>query len=734
MSSRALTWAHLHLPVPVHPDAAESAVRALAGLSGSPRVVLEALGRRGLVLWRLGAERDQLSRVVAALRPHLGGLRVERSSEGANVPEPTVATQLRVVGQRTALLDSTKIEPVSRGVLAALAAAQGDEVTRLQVVLGARYAPRRSAYSGFVWPVAPTPDATQRREETRRLAEPRFGCGIRLAATGTEIRSRSLIRGVLSALRGLEAPGARLALRRASRSAVMTAAVPFFWALELTVSEVTALLGWPVASRPDAALIGVPPQHPRLLPAAASVPRTGRILGHSTLAPERKVALRSSDSLRHLHLLGPNGVGKSTLMARLALADMAAGHGVVVIDPKGDLVADLLARIPESRLDDVVVLDPTDPGPVGIDCFHSSSAASQRGNPDLVADVLLGVFHSLYESAWGPRTSDILHACLLSLARRSERLGADAGVNLLMVPLLLTNPGFRRSVIGSVVKADPLGLGSFWATFEAWSDAERSQAIQPLMNKLRQLLLRPGLRGVFGQRQARLTLSDVFAKRRILLVNLSEGMLGPEAAQLLGSLVVGLLWQAALGRTQLPERLRTPVFVHVDEMQRYVRLGDVGDALARARGLGVGFTLAHQHLGQLSKSLRDAVMANARSKVAFQLPLADSTSYAALTAGLLAPQDFQALPAFHAYAQLLAGNQPSPWCSLVTEPLPFAVGSGHADRVRALSRTRYGRSLDEIERELARLATGAPDGRTTTNPASERLGRRRPHTPSGGAE
>lgn len=603
LSSRQLSWARLHLPVPLHPGAAESAVRALAGLSGSPRVVLEALGRSGLVSWRLGADRDQLARVVAAMRPHLCGLRVERPVDGVTAPEPDVAAQLRVAGHRSASLDAAKVEPVARGVLAALAAAHGGESVRLQVVLGARFAPRR----------APRPNPAtgrevlpaERRDIAAKYGQARFGCVIRLAAAGSEQRARSLVGGLLSALRGLEAPGVRLTLRRSSVHAVVTAASPFIWPQELTVAEVTTLLGWPLASKDSVALPGVPPIHPRLLPVVPAVRREGRVLGHSALAAERPIALGTSDSLRHLHLLGPNGVGKSTLMAHLALADITAGHGVVVIDPKGDLVADLLARIPEERVEDVVVLDPTSEAPVGIDCFS--------GNPDLAADVLLGVFHSLYESAWGPRTSDILHACLLSLARRADLYDDEdvARPTLTMLPLLLTNPGFRRSVVGRVIKGDPLGLGSFWATFEAWSDAERSQAIQPLMNKLRQVLLRPGLRAVFGQRRPRFALADVLTKRRILLVNLSEGLLGPEASQLFGSLVVGLFWQAALGRTLLPERQRHPVFVHIDEMQRYVRLGDVGDALARARGLGVGFTLAHQHLGQLPVALREAVMANA---------------------------------------------------------------------------------------------------------------------------
>lgn len=323
--------------------------------------------------------------------------------------------------------------------------------------------------------------------------------------------------------------------------------------------------------------------------------------------------------------------------------------------------------------------------------------------------------------SWGPRTHDILHASLLTLARRGD-------ASLVMVPLLLTNHGFRRSVTQSAVKADPLGLGSFWGWYDALSDAEREHAIAPLMNKLRPILLRPGMRAVLGQRRPRFELSDVFAPTdsgtgRIVLVSLSKGTLGSEAAQLLGSLVVGLLWQAALGRTKVAQSQRSPAFVFIDEVQEYLRLpGDLGDALAQARGLSVGFVLAHQHLGQLSPSVREAVMANARSRVAFQLSSRDARDLTTKTGPLL-PEDFAALPRFGAYAQLHVDGAQAPWCSLVTQPLPPSAQD--AAVVRARSRQQYGQPLDEIERDLQDLI--APPPRVSGNP----LGRTpRQHSPT----
>ncbi|MGL4340463.1 MAG: type IV secretory system conjugative DNA transfer family protein, partial [Nocardioides sp.] len=651
-----------------------------------PRIVLEATGSGGVVSWRIGADEHALPRVVAALSTHMAGLRHESTS---GVRSVETAASLRTSRTSGMPLATAQVEPATRSVLAALASTGRDESVTLQVILGARSTPRV---------VGSEVEVATRRGVQTKLSEHRFGCDIRIGADAASVsRERMLVGGVLAGLRGLEAPGVRLHLRRMSVGRFKRAGSPLWWPLWLGVTEVAALLAWPIAVDPETQLPGVASPHPMLLPVPRRVTRSGRSLGVSAVDGQ-PIGLPTTDSLRHLHVLGPTGVGKSTLLANLALQDMAAGRSVVVIDPKGDLVEDLLARIPESRLDDVVVLDPSGDAPVGIGAL----AARNPAEADLLAEHLLGVLHSLYADAWGPRTQDILHSCLLTLARRSALTPNDPATSLVMVPLLLTNDGFRRSVVGRIAKADPMGLGTFWAWYESISEAERQAAIAPLMNKLRPILLRPGLRAVLGQRQPKFRIQEVFTKRRILLVSLNKGSLGSEGAQLLGSLVVGLLWQAALGRAGTSPELRHLVSVVVDEMQDYVRLpGDIADALAQARGLGVGFTLAHQHLGQLPKALREAVAANVQSQLCFQLSGSDAKAIAASRPGVLVAEDFQRLGAFQTYARLSASGRATDWMSLTTTPLSKPLRN--ADVLRTQSATRYGQPLDEVEADLLGL-------------------------------
>lgn len=405
--------------------------------------------------------------------------------------------------------------------------------------------------------------------------------------------------------------------------------------------------------------------------------------------------------MRHLHVLGPTGTGKSTLLLNGIVQDIVAGRAVVVIEPKGDLIGDVLHRIPAERVDDVVLIDPSDERPVGL-----NPLAAGPGSPELVADQLLGMFRSLYESSWGPRTNDILGASLLTLARTPN-------MTLCALPALLGNPRFRQQVVGGL--DDPLALEPFWAAYESWSEAERTAAIAPVMNKVRPFLLRPQLRAILGQSRPRFTLRAVLAERKILLVNLAKGAIGGEAAALLGSLIVAQLWSAALSRTTVARERRAPAFIYIDEFQDYLHLPtDLGEALAQARSLGVGFVLAHQSLSQLAPSARSAVLANARSRICFQLAAEDAR---AVADGGLPAADFRELPTFEVYAQLVAGGAVQPWCSGRTLPPPPPISTPAA--IREASRRNYGVDRRTVDAELERLSG------VGRNPADDLTPRRR---------
>lgn len=701
MTSATLRWYRLRWPREVTSEQVIQLCRLLATAGGQP-LVIEVTGMARSVAHRLALPGQRAASLVDQLRAALPGLSVEADS--ARLPlMVTRAVELRLSTRRRPLRTDDLMN-VNRAVLVALAHVGRGEHLSLQWVLGRSLPPlvvpqRLHGFGHESWlralvlaPFGAPPDADSDTRQALKLkqAEPGWQAVGRIAVKAASVaRQRQLIQQVVGALGGAEAPGVRFRLRVTSAQRLIGPQLPRWrWPLRLNAPELATLAAWPVGLTSD---LPVARLGSRLLAPSGVIPRRGRVIGDAMFpGRERRLALTPTDALRHVHTLGPTGAGKSTLLLNLITQDITAGRAVVVIEPKGDLIADVLARIPPARIDDVVLLDPTDTErPVGL-----NPLALGGRSPELAADQLLGLFHALYAAHWGPRTHDILGASLLTLARTPN-------MTLAALPLLLTDAGFRRQVVPRVT--DPFGLAPFWRAYEAWSEAERVTATAPVMNKLRPLLLRPEMRAIIGQTRRSFNLRRVFTERKILLVNLSKGLLGPETSALLGSLVISQFWQAVLGRAAIGPERRHPVFVYVDEFQDYLHLPlDFADALAQARGLGVGFTLAHQYLHQLDPAMRSAVLANAQSRVAFRLPSEDARVIAA--DGTLAAEDFQSLGAFQCYVQLVAGAAVQPWCSASTRP-PGQPMSDPA-QVRAASRRVYGADRATVEADLHQLFVG----------------------------
>lgn len=705
MSSTPLTWYRLRWPREVAAEQIVQLVRLLASTAGTP-VVIEASSTGGQVAHHLALPEGRAGGVIYQLRAALPGLAAEVSSERA-VDGVNRAIALGLSTRRRQLR-ADDLAGISRAVITALAHVGSDETLGLQWVLVGSLIPVAVpsrldglAHESWLTGLLAAPlgrsqaaDAELRAALRAKQGEPGWRLVGRLAVkAASESRQRQLIRQVLGALRSAEAPGVGFRVRSIRPRRFIRPSVPWRAPMRLNVHELAALSSWPAGKTSE---LPVAALNSRLLPPTAAIHRTGRIIAESTFPGRtRPLALSPRDSLRHMHALGPTGSGKSTALLSYIEQDIKAGRAVVLIEPKADLIEATLQRVPAHRVRDVVVMDPTD-----VECPVGLNPLAPGGrSPELVADQLLGLFHALYAANWGPRSADILGAGLLTLAR-------VPGMTLAALPLLLTDAGFRRRLVSSV--ADPIGLDLFWASYEAWSEQERTNAIAPVMNKVRPFLMRPELRTMIGQAKPRFEIRQVFTDRKILLVNLAKGRLGPETAALLGSMVMSMCWEAILGRSAIPAERRHPTMIYVDEFQDYLRLPlDFADALAQARGLGAGFILAHQYMNQLSTAMRSAVMVNAQSRIAFRLPNEDARLIAA--GSVLDPEDFQGLGAYECYVQLVADDAVQPWCSART--FPPTEPSSDPVAVRAASRAAYGRPREEVEADLQALVK--PKQRTT---------------------
>jgi hypothetical protein len=695
-----LSWYRLRWPREVEIDRLQAMSLLLATTAGAP-VVVEANARAGVIEHRLGVPRahanmvDQIRIVVPGIA--LTALEREAWFEGG------MAFEVRLTSSHRSLrIEQSAL--TSRALLTALGHTRHGEEVVLQWQLLTALPPQpvgSGAEHAEALPMSVGDILLGRRVRldgearsalrTKRALHVWRAVGRAAVKAATPAREKMLLRELFMALRLADAPGVSVVARRCSPARLTRPARSWFAPLRLNTAELVAVSGWPTGVTTE---LPVERSETRPLAPRKAVPHDGRVLARSTFpGAERPIALSATDGLRHLHVLGPTGTGKSTLLLNLITQDVAAGRAVVVIEPKGDLIHEVLERIPPSRLDDVVLLDPAEiEQPIGL-----NPLAGNGRPPELVADELLAMFRNMYASSWGPRTNDILGASLLTLAR-------TPGMTLCALPVLLIDAAFRHRIVSAL--DDPVGLEPFWVAYEHWSEAERLAAIAPSMNRIRPFLMRPQLRAMLGQSQPRFDLAQVFVERKVLLVNLAKGAIGGEAAALLGSLLLGQLWAAALRRATLPPDRRHPAFVYVDEVQDYLRLPtDVGDALVQARGLGVGFVLAHQHLSQLDPAVRSAVLTNARSRVCFQLAAEDART---LASGSVTADDFRELPAFEVYAQLVADGAVQPWCSARTRPPSTVISS--VDKVRRRSRQRYGVDRLVVDSEIERLLGGAPVG------------------------
>ena len=705
--TRPLVWHQLRFALPLAQDTAVGLVERLLADGSLGRVVLELRACGGQATWAVGSRAGE--RLVSVVRELVPGCRVSRGVS-RRVVDQAVVVSARPVGVGLA---TERLVAVVRAVLAALAVTAKDEELVVQLQLGRRFSPEacgRVEPQGWLELLGLVPIPSLSGERGRRMraqvGRHRAAASLRLGVrAASPLRQRTLLQGLLGALRLLERPGVRLRARTEHPAKLDGVRRPWRAGLELGAGEIVAMVGWPVG---EGALPATPSAHPRVL-ALPQVRETQRAFatGVADQVGER-LGISIGDALYHTVLLGPTGAGKSTALAHLALADIQAGRGVLLIDPKTDLVADILARIPEQRRDDVVVIDPTSSRPVGINPLartqtaHGAASPSAQGgqsvatalpgtsSPELVADTVLATLKGVFAESWGVRVEQVLAAALVTLARTPEATLVD-------LPLVLTNPAYRQRLMAAS-GADPLGTGQFWAAYEALSEAQRQQWVGPVLTRLQPFLIRPHLRATLGQAAPSFDLGEVFTRRRIVLVSLNKGVLGAESARLLGSLLVGQLWPLILARAAVEPSRRHVVSVFIDEVQDYLSLpGSLADALAQARSLGAAFHLAHQYRGQLPAALKAGIDANARNKIIFSLSAADAAELARQAIDLEAA-DFQLLPRFGVYARTMHHGRENPWCQATT--LPPTPPTQDALALRASSQARYGQDAAQIEAAL----------------------------------
>ena len=412
--------------------------------------------------------------------------------------------------------------------------------------------------------------------------------------------------------------------------------------------------------------------------------RLGQNLHNGQTMP---VTLDASQRIRHMHVIGASGTGKSTFLLNLILQDIENGEGVAVLDPHGDLIDQLLERIPESRHKDVVLLDPSDEDyPIGFNILSAHSELEKQ----LLASDLASVFRRL-STSWGDQMTSVLGNAILAFLE-SERGGTLADLRRFLV-----EREFREDFLSTVKDREVV---YYWRK-EFPLLTGKPQA--PLLTRL-DIFLRPKLiRHMVAQRENRLDFARIMNQGQIFLAKLSQGAIGEENAYLLGTLIVSKFHQMALSRQELQETGRRNFYLYIDEFHNFIT-PSMASILSGARKYHLGLILAHQELRQLGSrdmEVTSAVLANPYSRVCFRLgdedarKLQDGFSF-------FDARDLQNLGTGEAICRIERAEYDF---NLKTSPLAEVEAESARtlkDRIVALSRERYATPRQTVEEELAK--------------------------------
>jgi hypothetical protein len=669
----------LRFPIGLEPARALAALDGLSGLPPATELIAEVSASEGRIEHVLWVPKASVMAVRAAF---LGAIPSVRLGEAETpIPESHAALALRLHIPTPAVLHSGSAEAVSRALLAGMASLRAGE----RVVL--KWALR----TGRPRVMQAEPEGRMKREIDsawrHKTAVPGlFISGLVLVRADGMARSQELADQIASVIRGRRGVAGAVRITR-QRGGHSLASLPKVtrgsgW---LSGAELLPMMGWPLGAdvTPGVAVGG------RELPAAAHLSRVGRrLFVGRDLGGERWVALERGAARLHTAVVGSSGSGKSELLARGILDEIAAGHAGVVIDPKADLVQTVLDRVPAEHTGRVVVLDPGDdsrPTP-GV-------AVLSGGDIDLRADVLTGAVKAIFADVWGVRSDYYMRLAIRSLSEFPGATLADVG-------RLFSSEPFLRQVIARL--SDPFLIGA-WEQYLELPAGSRVEHVQAPLARVMALLARPRVRAVLASPEPKLDIGKLFAEHKFLLVSLAPGQLGEAGASIVGAAVTHLVWSAIEARVSLPPSKRHFISVYLDELATLT--GGVPfsfELLAeRARGLGAGLTVAVQTLGRIPEPTRSALLGNTQTFISFRASGEEAPRIARQLPGLV-DTDMMALGQFHVAARVASAGGSS---VVSGRTLPLPPPTGQAQMIRDRSAAHYGTPL--VEPELSKASSQA---------------------------
>ncbi|MEP6710411.1 MAG: type IV secretion system DNA-binding domain-containing protein [Candidatus Saccharibacteria bacterium] len=396
------------------------------------------------------------------------------------------------------------------------------------------------------------------------------------------------------------------------------------------------------------------------------------------------------DRSRHVYIIGQTGAGKTGTLELFALSDVFHGQGYAIIDPHGDFAVNNLRFIPGSRLQDVVYFNPADTAfPLGFNPLEVTDP-SQKSN---ISSEVIGVLKRMFGESWGPRLEYILRYTILALLDRPE-------TTMLDITRMLTDKKFREDTL---TYCKDTVVMQFWKVeFAAWNDKFVAEAISPVLNKVGAFTANPVIRNIIGQPKSTFNIRQIMDEGKILVVNLSKGLIGEDNAAILGAFMVTKIQLAAMSRSDIPDiKDRRPFYLYVDEFQNFAT-DSFATILSEARKYGLNLTVANQYISQMNDTVRDAVFGNVGTMLSFRVSADDSPILAKQFEPQFEPTDLLQMHNRNFVINMVINGEKSPAFSARTLNLP-PPQTDNTGRIIENTRRLYSRNRADVEAAIAAI-------------------------------
>lgn len=464
-------------------------------------------------------------------------------------------------------------------------------------------------------------------------------------------------------------------------------------ALPLSLRELTALYHFPpggVKSSPHLT-------QSRFSGAAAplALPKEGVLLGANTFrGATMDVYLAPEDRLRHLYVIGQTGTGKTVFLKNLAIQDIRNGEGVCFIDPHGNDILDILANVPPERYEDVIYFDPAYiERPFGLNLLEYDQRRPEQKT--FIVNEILAIFRRLYgdvPESMGPAFEQYFRNATMLVMEDPA-----SGSTMLDIARVLSDSAFRNLKLAR--SRNPV-VNLFWEKIatQAGGEASLENIVPYITNKFDDFTANDFMRPIIGQQESSFNFREIMDSKKILLVNLSKGRLGEKNANLLGLILVGKIFMAALSRADSPGTAFPPFYLYIDEFQN-ITTDSIPGILSEARKYKLSLTIAHQFLKQVDENIRNAVFGNVGSMAVFRVGDEDGEYFEKQFAPAFSALDFVNIENYNAYVRILAHGVPQKPFNIKTYP-PTEGNREQIDDLRELSYLTYGRDRETVERGI----------------------------------